>query len=82
MADSRASDHYAKEAQRLLSDDTLKFALDKVRTAALEELARADGKKQIMRLQQKVAVIDEFREELRAATLNLANPANSTGTFA
>lgn len=76
--------HYAKEAQRLLDDDVLKFALNVVRKDALEALATADAANltTILRLQQKVAVIDEIRAELSGAIHRLPNEANPSGTFA
>jgi hypothetical protein len=78
------ADVYAIEAERLLADDTLKYALDVVRADALEALAVADveDKSLVLRLQQKVAVIDEFRSELVSATHRRSNAADSTGTFA
>lgn len=77
------SDHYAKEAQRLLADDTLKYALDTLRADALEALVSADvdAKTLIIRLQQKVQVIDDIRSELSSAVLR-TTAANSSGTFA
>ena len=77
------ADHYAKEAQRLLADETLKYALDTLRAEALEALAMADvdAKTMVLRLQQKVQVIDAIRSELESAVLRTAT-ANSSGTFA
>lgn len=76
-------DHYAKEAQRLLADDTLKHALDTIRADALEALALADveDKTKVIALQQKVQVIDGIRSELHGAVLRTST-ANSSGTFA
>lgn len=76
--------HYAKEAARLLADDTLKFAFDTVRNDALEALATADADNltNILRLQQRVAAIDEIRAELSGAVHRLPNEANPSGTFA
>lgn len=56
-------DHLAKEADRLLHDDVLNHALDALRTEALEDLAveDVDDALAILRLQQRVAVVDEFR---------------------
>lgn len=79
-----SADHYAKEAQRLLADDTLQYALDTMRADALEALALADAdaKTLILRLQQKVQVIDGIRSELQSAVTR-TNKANSpAGTFA
>lgn len=77
-------EHYAKEAQRLLADDVLTYAFDTIRAGALEALALADAdsKTAILRLQQKVAVIDEIRSELLGATHGKAKTANPAGTFA
>lgn len=75
--------HYAKEAERLLADDTLKYALDTMRADALEALAACDieAKTMVLRLQQKVQVIDGIRSELSSAVLRTTT-ANSPGTFA
>ena len=56
-------DHLAKEAERLKSDPIFTKALDDIRAEALNELAaaNADDKTMILRLQQKVAVIDDIR---------------------
>jgi hypothetical protein len=62
------SDHYAKEADRLLADDTLTEAFDRVRQEALEALAVAKSE-DILRLQAMVAAIDQIRDELRAMVL-------------
>lgn len=77
-------DHYAKEAARLLQDDTLTHALDTVRQAALEDLARADAddKTMMIRLQQTVAVIDGIRDELNGAILRKSGATSSVGTVA
>jgi hypothetical protein len=77
------ADHYAKEAQRLLDDDTLKYALDTMRADALEALAAcdADAKTMVIRLQQKVQVIDGIRSELSSAVLRMTT-AQTSGTFA
>lgn len=77
------ADHYAKEAQRLLADETLKYALDILRAEALEALALADvdAKTAVLRLQQKVAAIDAIRSELSSAVLRTAT-ANPNGSFA
>lgn len=67
MTDNTA--HFAKEADRLLSDDVLTAAFEIVKQGALEALATADAddKTMILRLQAKVAVIDDVRSGLRAA---------------
>ena len=60
------SDHLAKEADRLKNDEIFQQALDDIRSEALNALAvaNADDKTMILRLQQKVAVIDEIRNVL------------------
>ena len=62
------SDHFAKEAARLLADDVLNKAFDDVRRDALEALATADAGNTtaVLRLQAHVAAIDEVRASLRA----------------
>jgi len=68
------SDHLAKEAERLQSDETFQKALSDIRADALDALAmaNADDKTMILRLQQKVAVIDEIRTVLARFILNAA----------
>jgi hypothetical protein len=60
------SDHLAKEADRLQNDPVFIEALKEIRAEALDELAvaNADDKTMILRLQQKVAVIDDIRSML------------------
>lgn len=60
------SEHLAKEADRLKSDPIFSKALDDIRAEALDglALANADDKTMILRLQQKVAVVDEIRTML------------------
>ena len=69
-----------EEAARLSSDATLNELLDTIRLAALNALAgvEADNTISILRLQQKVSVVDEIRSGLKVT----ARPANSKGTFA
>jgi hypothetical protein len=75
--------YYAKEAERLCRDDALNYAFDKTRAEALEALATAkvEDPTTILRLQQKVAAIDEIRAELRNAK-HRVNAATSVGTVA
>lgn len=77
-------DHLAAEADRLERDETLNMALDALRLEALNELAGADADKliTILRLQQKVAVIDDIRSALKGMILRGSKTANSPGTFA
>lgn len=60
------SDHLAKEADRLQNDPIFAKALEDIRADALNELAQADAEHtiSILRLQQRVAVIDEIRTML------------------
>ena len=60
------TDHLAKEADRLQSDPIFIEALKEMRAEALDALAQADAddKTAILRLQQKVSVIDEIRSML------------------
>ncbi len=60
------SDHLAKEAARLKADDVFNKALDDIRSEALGGLvvANADSFTDIVRLQQRVAVVDEIRASL------------------
>jgi hypothetical protein len=76
-------DHYAKEAARLLADDTLTYAFDRVKLEALEALAtvKADDTTAVLRLQQRVQAIEDIRSELQNA-VNRTKTANSSGTFA
>lgn len=81
------AEHYAKEAQRLLLDDTLAEAIVNVRTQALEALVAARGD-DVIRLQQTVVAIDSLLGELKRAILAMgkmdggfdpsARPENST----
>lgn len=75
--------HYAKEAARLLADDVLNHALDKVSDEALAALAVADvdNKTSLLRLQQKVEAVNDIRSELRNA-VNRVKTATSAGTVA
>ena len=76
-------DHYAKEAARLLADDVLNHALDKVSAEALAALAVAnvDDKTSLLRLQERVGAVEDIRSELRSA-VNRVKAATSQGTVA
>lgn len=76
-------EHYAKEAGRLLADDVLNHALDKVMAEAKDALAVADvdDKTSLLRLQQKVGAVEDIRSELRNA-VNRVKAATSQGTVA
>lgn len=60
------TDHLTKEAERLQNDPIFIQALAEMRTEALNDLAAADADNRttIVRLQQKVAVIDDIRSML------------------
>lgn len=77
------AEYLAKEAARLKSDDTLNKALADMRADALNALATADADQynMIVRLQQKVAVIDEFRTELDRF-ITAAEVQETAGSFA
>lgn len=75
--------HLAKEAARLKADEIFNKALDDMRIDALNALAaaNADDKTMILRLQQKVAVIDEIRATLDRYIL-AADVQEDAGSFA
>jgi hypothetical protein len=77
------SDHLAKEADRLKNDEIFNKALADIRSDALDELAKADAddKTMILRLQQKVAVIDEIRTTLDRYII-AADVQENPGSFA
>jgi hypothetical protein len=61
--------HYAKEAERLLADDTLATAMTVVRTQALVALSTVDASdtKEILRLQAIANCLADVRDQLEAA---------------
>ncbi len=77
------SDHLAKEAERLKSDELFNKALDAIRLEALERLAMSDATDMtaILRLQQRVATVDEIRATLDRYII-AAQPADDPGSFA
>lgn len=77
------SDHLAKEAARLKNDELFNRALNDIRAEALDALvgADADDKTMILRLQQKVAVIDEIRAVLDRYIIAV-DVQESPGSFA
>lgn len=77
------SSHFAKEAERLKNDEIFNKALDDIRTEALNALATADADNYttIVRLQQRVAVIDEIRTTLDRYIL-AADVQEDAGSFA
>ena len=76
---SVTNERLALEADRLLNDEFLAFALAEMRNDALEKLvfADADDKTKILRFQQKVAVIDEVLATLKGYMLKSPKPATS-----
>lgn len=77
------SDHLAKEADRLKNDELFNTALDAIRSEALNALAIADADDitVMLRLQQRVAVIDEIRATLDRYII-ASEPAEDTGSYA
>jgi hypothetical protein len=75
-------EHDAKEAERLLRDDTLNKALDGIRQDALENLAVSDvdNRTEILRLQALAAATDALRSELKAMIIRQS--MNDTSSFA
>lgn len=61
-------DDLAKEAERLLKDQYLDYALDAIRKDTCEALLTADAAdtNQIIRLQARAAIVDEIRDQLKA----------------
>jgi len=78
------SDHLAKEADRLLNDPIFVKALEDIRMDALNALAGAEANDitMILRLQQKVAVIDEIRVTLHRYIIMAADVQEDPGSFA
>ncbi|MCC7464547.1 MAG: hypothetical protein IT480_19045 [Gammaproteobacteria bacterium] len=77
------SDHLTKEADRLRKDPIFLKALSDIQAEALSALAvaSADDKTLILRLQQKVAVIDEIRTTLDRYII-AADVQEDAGSFA
>ncbi len=77
------AEHLRREAERLQNDPIFIEALEDIRSDALDALAAADAddKTMILRLQQKVAVIDEIRVVL-ARYIIAADMQENTGSFA
>lgn len=65
---SALSDHYAKEATRLLNDDVLAEAMTAVRTNALVALSTvdADNKTEILRLQAIANCLPDVVDALKS----------------
>lgn len=77
-------EHLANEADRLKNDAILQKAFDDVKAEALESLATADAddKTMILRLQQKVAVIEEIRTQLDRYVMQRPEASEQTSPFA
>ena len=77
------SEHLAKEASRLKSDEILSMAFDAIRRDALDALAMADAddKTMILRLQQRASVIEEIRTTLDRYIM-AADVQEEPGSFA
>lgn len=75
--------HLAKEAERLKSDPIFTKALEDIRADALNALVEADADNctAIVRLQQKVAVIEEIRNVLDRYIM-AADVQEDAGSFA
>jgi hypothetical protein len=67
--------HYANEASRLLSDDTLATAMTTVRANALVALADVDASdtKEILRLQAIANCLQDVRDQLEAAIKSMGS---------
>lgn len=78
------SDHLKREADRLKNDPIFTEALADIRADALDALAiaNADDKTTILRLQQKVAVIDEIRNVLDRYIMAADVQQENAGSFA
>ena len=77
------SSHLAKEADRLRNDEIFNKALADIRSDALNALAtiNVDEKTMVLRLQQKVAVIEEIRNVLDRYVM-AADVQENAGSFA
>lgn len=76
--------HLAKEADRLKHDELFNKALDAIRSEALESLAVADAAEinDIVRLQQRVHVVDEIRATLDRYIIAAGEQQEETGSYA
>lgn len=77
-------DHLAREAERLQNDEIFAKALADIRSEALDSLAvaNADNYADIVRLQQRVAVIDEIRATLARYIIAGGQTQEDPGSFA
>lgn len=78
------SDHLAKEADRLKNDPIFLTALADIRADSLNQLAtaNADDKIAILRLQQRVAAIDEIHDVLGRYIIKAETPKDETSPYA
>ena len=78
------AEHLAKEADRLKNDPIFTEALSAIRTDALEAIAvaNADDKTMILRLQQKVAVIDEIHAVLERFVIGAGQSLDDASPYA
>lgn len=65
-------EHLAKEAERLLKDDVLREAIERMRVDALEILAKADAfdHTAVLKAQSRVRSADELLETLYGFVIN------------
>lgn len=78
------ADHLAQEAERLKNDPVFINALEDIRAEALNALAvaNADMFTEVVRLQQKVQVIDEIRSVLDRYIMAADTSQENAGSFA
>lgn len=78
------SDHLAREADRLQNDEIFAKALEDIRAAALNDLALTDAAQTIaiLRLQQRVQVVDEIRATLARYIIAGGQAQEDPGSFA
>ena len=78
------SDHFAKEADRLQNDPIFNKALDDIRAEALDALAECNREHMtaILRLQQRVSVVNEIRTVLSRYIIAAADVQEDAGSFA
>lgn len=65
------AEHYAREAERLLNDETLAGAFQTVRLNAMVKLTEVDpdNKTEILRLQAIASCLSDVRDALEAAII-------------
>jgi len=77
------TEHWAKEADRLLNDDTLNRALEEIRQECMEALsvANVDDKTYLLRLQAYLAIVAAIRQKLVAMVHARAEVPAETSPF-